>query len=1236
MRRAVLLTGIVGSSLLLCGCAPAEPGDPTTRGAAAALGTAWDAFYVVLDGPAAADLIAPGQDPAAPDVAAATRARIAAIESEQAALGDLLEREGARVVERLSRLANVVQVVADPAIVPRIERLPGVARVERAPRFERSLASATAVVGAQTVWAKTTPLQGDGVVIGIIDSGIDYTHADFGGPGTVDAYVGNDSTIVEPGTFPTAKVVGGWDFVGDAYDASANPVADPDPDPLDCTQPESEQVAGGHGTHVAGIAAGSGVAPDGTSFSGPYEASWDWPTFRVAPGVAPRASLFALRIFGCVGSTSMLGSALDRAADPNNDGVMDDRLDVVNASLGTSFALGTTVTGKLVTNLTKVGTLMVAADGNDGQTFFTTGSPGAYPEVLSVAASADNEFLALSVTSPPSAVADYPAAEGGFTTRLVDVGPIASEIVRADPALGCTPFVNAAAVAGKIALVDRGTCPFVDKFANAVAAGALAAVIVDNADDPLPFAMAGGDPGSVPIPGVLVRQADGMAIETALAQGPVTIALDPAKHYVGAGAELLANFSSRGPSPVDGRLKPELAAPGFSIDSARVGSGTEARRSQGTSMASPMVAGAAALVRQARPAFSPMEVKAALVNTTEPIFDLASLPYATSVVGSGRMAVDRAVEQLVTAAADPTTGEIGVAFGPLVAAEPTMVTKSFVVTNHGPDAVSLTLAVEPTFELPGVVVSVMPSALDVPAGQTASVDLMLALDPAALGAPGPDPGTAPVQGFMNPQPRHYLNEASGLVRLTHAGAEDVVVPYEGSVRAAAHLTAKGPTSCTAQGRQPTDPVEIALEGDSAHPEPVVTAFELGKLDDENPKSATDPLVAVADIRAVGAATDLATAASFDDASVFFGVAVSGTWATPARGPIALVSIEIDSNQQGQSELVLQVEARNPQTPFRDALVASLYDLSSWQRIDRRPINLVTPDVAKTHPFYNSVLVFSAALADLGVDPANPVFDYAAVTQSADGAPKGQKVWTTFDAGKPAVDTTRYAEGGLPLWIGKGPIQVAVSEEAQAAPDKPLDLLLLHHTNVAGQRFEVVSLRVGTPPNLALTGQGPVSLGAAGEATVTLTVTNDGGEAAPSAAIAVEITGGTVANATATQGTCTTGPSTGCAIGDLAPSQSASITLTVRPNAGATWVIVDASASGAVACEISTDDNTATVPLTVTPAAAVPTAAAGNQVRAAGGCSCRLDAASSEGPGPAWLAAAALALAALRRRRHLPL
>ena len=185
--------------------------------------------------------------------------------------------------------------------------------------------------------------------------------------------------------------------MGDDYDPSVRgdtPRPMPDANPLDCE---------GHGSHVAGTTAGLGVTKAGATYTGGY-ATRHRPRH---PGHRPRASrpapsLYALKVFGCEGDTSVVGQALDWAADPNGDGDLSDHLDVVNMSLGSSYGSPDDPDAVASNNLAALGTVVVASIGNSGDVYEVGGSPGNATRVLAVAASDDGDDVVdgLKVDSP--------------------------------------------------------------------------------------------------------------------------------------------------------------------------------------------------------------------------------------------------------------------------------------------------------------------------------------------------------------------------------------------------------------------------------------------------------------------------------------------------------------------------------------------------------------------------------------------------------------------------------------------------------------------------------------------------------------------------------------------------------------------------------------------------------------------------------------------------------------------
>ena len=260
---------------------------------------------------------------------------------------------GARHSFSYQRLANAIQVRLPISRLPELRAMPEVLRIDPVTLHEIALDSSVPSTGAPIVWGSGGfSRDGSGITIGVIDTGIDYTHANLGGSGLASDFEGNDPDVIELGTFPNTKVVGGHDFVGNSYDASSNdpgintPI--PDSDPLDCN---------GHGTHVSGSAAGRGVLA-GAGFGGPYTEGLDLAQFEIAPGVAPGSELHALKIFGCRGASLLVMAALEYAADPNDDGDFSDRLDVVNLSVGVPFANGidsSETEVEIIKNLTDLG-----------------------------------------------------------------------------------------------------------------------------------------------------------------------------------------------------------------------------------------------------------------------------------------------------------------------------------------------------------------------------------------------------------------------------------------------------------------------------------------------------------------------------------------------------------------------------------------------------------------------------------------------------------------------------------------------------------------------------------------------------------------------------------------------------------------------------------------------------------------------------------------------------------------
>ncbi len=304
------------------------------------------------------------------------------------------------ILFQVQKVFNGVGLCIDYETIRQIESEPEVKSVLPLACVSINLSYSVPFVGASYVWGKYKAT-GNGVKVGIIDTGIDYIHKDFGGSGADVDYSNNDHTVIGDVPFPTTKIMGGYDFAGEDYDPEVygKNVPVPDADPFD------QQ---GHGTHVAGIIGGYGVLNSGATYTFEYTQQLMSIPFFVNPGVAPKTELYALKIFSTAPKSEILIPAIEWAIDPNQDGDFSDHLDILNLSLGEDFGFANSPEAISCNNASKVGTLVVVSAGNRGDGFFSLGTPASAESVIAVGACEDAD---------PTLTGGIPSRTAYFSSR---------------------------------------------------------------------------------------------------------------------------------------------------------------------------------------------------------------------------------------------------------------------------------------------------------------------------------------------------------------------------------------------------------------------------------------------------------------------------------------------------------------------------------------------------------------------------------------------------------------------------------------------------------------------------------------------------------------------------------------------------------------------------------------------------------------------------------------------------
>ena len=676
----------------------------------------------------------------------------------QESLRQAATARGITVTGSVEVVLNAVFVAATADRLTELQSLPGVVGVVAMRLVRPALNAATALQNAPAAWTALggQGSAGAGVKIGILDFGIDITHPAL-----------QDSSLSYPPGFPkctdghpedctnftNTKVIVARSYarlIAPGSDAT-NPAADSRPDDF---SPRDHE---GHGTAVASVAAGNPATG----------------TVKIS-GMAPKAWLGNYKIYGTpyvndYPPESIIIQAL-------NDAVKDG-MDVVNFSGGITALTGALDTGAACgqaagvvcdplaaafENAAKSIVVVVSAgnsgyDGNNFPTLGSVSSPASAPSVIAVGALTNSHYFnfGVSVAGAPSSLQNIPAAPGDdpYSPIGAYAAPVVDVTTLGDNGLACSAL-PATSLNGAFALIQRGggtACPFVTKVDNAFDAGALGVILYMADASPI---VAPGSLDQNGIPVVMISQSAGQALKTYVKSNPAAlVTIDPANSEVAdtVDSNKLSYYSSVGPNLGDNAIKPDLVAVGTTIYMAAQNydpmggqfSTTRYATADGTSFSSPMVAGAAALVKQKHPTWTSAQIRSALINSAsqDVTVDDSDDIIDPMWIGAGKLDAGAAVN--ATVVASPTAASFG------LLAAPSNLTRQFSISNLGAAAVTLTVAVVPgtasyTGNLTsGVAPTVDKASLPVAAGGSASLAVTLS---GTLPSPGYYTGAITLKG----------------------------------------------------------------------------------------------------------------------------------------------------------------------------------------------------------------------------------------------------------------------------------------------------------------------------------------------------------------------------------------------------------------------------------------------------------------------------------------------------------
>lgn len=635
-------------------------------------------------------------------------ARRPAMLRQQRSVQSALAARGIRVRATVDAVANAIIVEGTDSQA--LAGLAGVRKAHAVKILEKSLDHALGLMKIPEAWQQVggSSNAGAGTKIGIIDTGIDPYHAGF-----------QDRSLTVPDGFPKFSsdanrvLTNNKIIVARSYDLA------------------SALDREGHGTAVAMIAAGVSHSGGGVVLS----------------GAAPKAFLGAYRANEGISGQFTSDTILRAIDDAVKDG-----MDVINMSLGApGLAISENeILTAAISQAVARGTVVITAAGNSGPDQLTVSDTGAAPDAISVGSTPNDRAPAAPGLTAPEFSLNYAGLAASNSSGSEPLRGKMMDLMTVDATgLGCLKPA-AGAYAGKIVLMQRGTCAFEEKFNNADAGDAAAVVVFNNQDDPARISM---EVGKARLKGLFLSRADGLALRQKLAAAAnrETEAVLSFRSFEWSDPDRISGYSSRGPS-LDLAIKPDMVAIGGYVITAA--SGTEANRPEtsgyligsGTSLAAPMVAGAAAVLKAARPGLSVAQYKSLLVNSSTR-FPSAGQAVAVQQSGAGMLNLQGALTS--TIAASP----VSLGFGEYKSAA---IDRELTISNLGTATESYTLGLRTTDSLK-------------PQLQTSSVTL--------------EPGKSAKIAVQLNTPGAAAGEYQGLLEITSNSGSVARVPYWAGVRA---------------------------------------------------------------------------------------------------------------------------------------------------------------------------------------------------------------------------------------------------------------------------------------------------------------------------------------------------------------------------------------------------------------------------------------------------------------------